>query len=59
MTYRQHFVFASTHGFRCILAGLYLCFHAVAPCFYRSAGSRLVKRLERDFTEHRIKTAKL
>lgn len=53
MTYWQHWKFAVGHGIRCVKAGLYLCIHGLMPCFYRRAGSKLVKRLDQDFTEHK------
>jgi hypothetical protein len=27
--------------------------HAIFPCWFRRAGSRLVHRMEQDFSEHR------
>jgi hypothetical protein len=53
MTYAQHFAFAGGHGLRCLRAAACLVIHAICPCWYRRAGSRLVHRLEQDFTEHR------
>lgn len=53
MTYRDHFVFAASHGVRCVKAGVYLLIHSLLPCFYRRAGSNLVAELEKEFTEHR------
>jgi hypothetical protein len=53
MTYRQHFVFAGGHGLRCLMAAAYLIIHAIAPCFFVRAGSLLVERMEKDFTDHR------
>lgn len=53
MTYWQHFAFASGHGLRCLRAATYLIVHAAAPALFPHAGSRLVARLEKDFTEHR------
>ena len=53
MGYGEHFNFAAGHGIGCIVAGIYLLIHAVLPCFYRQAGSRLVHELEIDFVEHR------
>ena len=37
----------------CIKAGVYLCIHGILPCFRRRAGTRLVRRLNKDFTEHK------
>jgi len=54
MSYRSHFAFAFGHSLRCFKAALFLATHAVAPCFFRRAGSRLVARMSKDFTEHRI-----
>ncbi len=53
MSYWNHFKFAVGHGLCCIKAGVYLCIHGVLPCFRRRAGSKLVRRLNRDFTEHK------
>ena len=53
MTYVGHFCFAAGHGVRCLRAACYLIVHAFMPCFYRHAGSRLVRRMEKDFTDHR------
>lgn len=53
MTYWNHFKFAVGHGLCCIKAGVYLCIHGILPCFRRRAGSKLVRRLNRDFTEHK------
>ena len=51
MTYWQHFKFAVGHGLICIRAGVYLCIHGLLPCFRRRAGTKLVQRLEKVFTE--------
>lgn len=53
MTYREHFRFAGGHGLRCLKAAGYLVVHAIAPCWFRRAGSQLVERMERDFDDHR------
>jgi hypothetical protein len=45
MTYLQHLIFAFFYGSCCLLAGLYLIIHSVLPCFFSTAGSDLVKRL--------------
>lgn len=55
MSYASHFVFAAGHGLRCFKAAAYLLVHSVLPCFFEQAGSKLVARLARDFTEHRKK----
>lgn len=52
MSYSSHFIFAFGYGVKCIRAGLYLVVHSVLPCFYAHAGSRLVRKMEKDFTEH-------
>ena len=51
MTYWQHFRFAVGHGLICIRAGVYLCIHGLLPCFRRRAGTKLVQRLDKVFTE--------
>jgi hypothetical protein len=51
MTYSQHFNFAILHGLECIKAGMYLIIHGLFPCFYRHAGSDLVHKLDKVFTE--------
>ncbi len=53
MTYAEHFRFAGGHGLRCLRAAACLVIHAIAPCWFRRVGSRLVHRMEQDFTEHR------
>lgn len=54
MTYREHFVFALGHGFQCIRAGLYLIIHGIFPCFYQSAGSNLVHKLNKVFQRNSL-----
>lgn len=51
MTYWQHWKFAVSHGLTCVKAGIYLCIHGFFPCWYRKAGTKLVHKLEQDFTE--------
>ena len=51
MTYWQHFKFDVGHGLICIRDGVYLCIHGFMPCFRRRAGTKLVQRLEKVFTE--------
>ena len=51
MSYLQHLIFAVGHGLVCIRAGVYLCIHGLLPCFRRRAGTKLVQRLEKVFTE--------
>jgi hypothetical protein len=53
MAYCEHFRFAISHGFRCIQAGLYLIIHALLPCFFKSAGSDLIHKLDQSFIEWR------
>ena len=55
MSYGSHFMFAVGHGIRCIKAGILLVIHGFLPCFYRKAGSKLVYRLSKEFTEHTYK----
>lgn len=52
MTYSEHFVFATKYSIVCIKASFFLLIHSIAPCFYAHAGSRLVRKMEKDFTEH-------
>jgi hypothetical protein len=51
MTYWEHWKFAVGHGLTCVKAGIYLCVHGFFPCWYRKAGTKLVHKLEQDFTE--------
>lgn len=51
MSYYEHFVFAFGYGVKCIRAGFYLLVHSVLPCFFAHAGSRLVRKMEKVFTE--------
>lgn len=53
MTYYQHFIFAASHGLRCIKAGLYLICHAIWPAIFQHAGSNLVQKLNQSFTDHK------
>lgn len=53
MTYGEHFVFASYHGIRCIIAGIYLICHAIVPAIFQQAGSDLVQKLNKSFTDHK------
>ena len=52
MGYWEHLRFASSHGIRCIKAGLLLILHSIIPAFFPKAGSILVNQLNKDFTEH-------
>lgn len=51
MSYWSHFVFAFGYGIKCIRAGFYLLVHSILPCFFAHAGSRLVRKMEKVFTE--------
>jgi hypothetical protein len=51
MTYIEHYIFALYYGLLCILAGCYLIFHAVFPCFFQTAGSDLVAKLNKTFKQ--------
>lgn len=53
MSYIEHFIFASTHGYKCIHAGLLLILHSLIPSLYPRTGSKLVTRLSKSFTIHR------
>lgn len=52
MSYWQHFIFAASHGTRCIKAGLFLICHAVIPAIFPKAGSNLVNDLNKSFIDH-------
>ena len=51
MTYWQHFMFAVTHGIKCIKAGIFLISHAVIPALFAKTGSELVNQLNKNFTD--------
>lgn len=51
MTYCEHWMFAVGHGLQCIKAGLYLIIHGLFPCFFQSAGSNLIHKLDKSFNE--------
>jgi hypothetical protein len=53
MTYREHWMFAVSHGFLCLEAGFLLIIHGFLPCFFEKAGSLLVKKLKRSFDRHK------
>lgn len=53
MAYREHFVFAVSHGLLCLEAGLLLIVHGFFPCFFEKAGSLLVKKLNKSFDNHK------
>ena len=46
-------MFGMRHGFSCLRAGTYLLIHAILPCFHRGAGSNLVAKLNKHFTDWR------
>lgn len=52
MSYWEHLVFASSHGFRCIKAGLFLILHSILPGILSKTGSTLVKKLNKSFNDH-------
>lgn len=52
MTYWQHFLFAYSHGIRCIKAGGLLIIHSIIPGLFPKTGSSLVKKLNQSFTDH-------
>ena len=58
MTYIDHMIFAMFYGCACLLAGLYLIVHSVLPCFFQTAGSDLVKRLNKRFNINETKSKK-
>lgn len=49
MTYIEHLIFALFYGLCCLFAGLLLIIHSVMPCFFPTAGSDLVKKMNRTF----------
>ena len=49
MTYIEHLMFALFYGLCCLLAGLYLIIHSILPCFFPTAGSDLVTKLNKRF----------
>jgi hypothetical protein len=51
MTYIEHLIFALFYGCCCILAGFYLMVHSVLPCFFVTAGSDLVAKLNKRFKQ--------
>jgi len=52
MGYWEHLKFASSHGVRCIKAGVLLILHSIIPALFPRTGSILVNKLNKDFTEH-------
>lgn len=57
MTYWQHFLFACSHGIRCIKAGALLIVHGIVPGLFPKTGSTLVKKLNKSFTDHLNETS--
>jgi hypothetical protein len=55
MTYIEHMIFALFYGACCLLAGLYLIVHSVLPCFFPTAGSDLVNKLNKRFGKNETK----
>lgn len=49
MNYFEHMIFAMFYGYLCLLAGLYLILHSLLPCFFQTAGSDLVSKLNEKF----------
>jgi hypothetical protein len=52
MTYIQHLFFAMFYGTLCLVAGFYLIVHSILPCFFPTAGSNLVKKLNKRFNRN-------
>jgi hypothetical protein len=52
MSYYRHFIFATTHGIKCIKAGIFLISHAIIPAFFAKTGSNLVNNLNKSFIDH-------
>ena len=52
MSYFRHIQFASKNGFNCIKAGISLIIHGFIPAVFPKAGSQLVNKLNKNFTEH-------
>lgn len=52
MGYWEHLTFAFSHGVRCIKAGFLLILHSIIPSLFPKTGSKLVNKLNKDFTEH-------
>ena len=50
MTYLEHFRFASGYGIQCIKAGFLLIVHSIIPAYFSTAGSNLVNKLNKVFT---------
>ena len=52
MSYWRHFIFATTHGVKCIKAGIFLISHAIIPALFAKTGSNLVNDLNKSFIDH-------
>lgn len=55
MTYIEHMFFAMFYGFCCMFAGILLIIHSVLPCFFPTAGSNLVRKLNKRFSNENKK----
>ena len=53
MTYWQHFLFAFSHGARCLKASFFLICHSIVPALFPKAGSQLVSQLDKSFSDHK------
>mgnify|MGYP003652451713 FL=1 len=51
MTYWEHFRFASGYGIGCIYYGMLLILHSLIPAYFSTAGSTLVNKLNKVFTD--------
>ncbi len=51
MTWAQHARFAAGHGVTCLLSGLALLVHAMAPCWFQTAGRAARRALADGFGE--------
>lgn len=52
MSYYKHIKFAGKNGLNCIKAGISLITHGFIPAIFPRAGSQLVNKLNKNFTEH-------
>ena len=52
MSYYEHIKFAGKHGLSCVKAGIFLIIHGLIPALFPRAGSKLVNKLNKNFTEH-------
>jgi hypothetical protein len=53
MTYREHLLFAISHGVLCLEAGMLLIIHGLFPCVFQKAGSALIDKLNQSFNQHK------